>query len=374
MGGIKGARRRCIGGFPSGRFLAVAVVLLAAGCEPLPFHLDPLSANGRDGGGSPPSYAALMRIGGSRARRRRLRQCGLGVPPGRGDRARAAAPFVGIGDTLLATSAVNEAILAYNSALARDSSDLPAQTGLAKAYLETGRPELALVPLAKALTANPGNPKLLVLLGVTKDFEGQHQQAQAYYQRGLQYAPGDAALTVDLALSLALSGNYPNAIAMLQPVAMAPAASAQERQTLALIYGLQGTSPKPPGSAGSTSTRPRSSTILAYYQTAALAIARSPRPGDTVGRRQPRRARLVLNIAHRVQCRNVSMMLIAAGPSRTMNNVGRMNTIIGTVSKAGSRAAFSSARVIRAVAHLGGQDAQRLGQRSAELGGLLQAY
>ena len=31
-----------------------------------------------------------------------------------------------------------------------------------------------------------------------------------------------------------------------------------------------------------------------------------------------------------------------------MNNVGRMNTIIGTVSIAGSRAAFSSARVIRA--------------------------
>ena len=31
-----------------------------------------------------------------------------------------------------------------------------------------------------------------------------------------------------------------------------------------------------------------------------------------------------------------------------MNSVGRMNTIIGTVSIAGSRAAFSSARVIRA--------------------------
>lgn len=240
MGGLKGARRRCIGGFPSGRFLAVAVVLLAAGCEPLPFHLDPLSANGRDGGGSPPSYAALMRIaaaaraGGDYANAVSVYRRAAEIEPG------AAAPFVGIGDTLLATSAVNEAILAYNSALARDSSNLPAQTGLAKAYLETGRPELALVPLAKALTANPANPQLLVLLGVTKDFEGQHQQAQAYYQRGLQYAPGDAALTVDLALSLALSGNYPNAIAVLQPVAMAPAASAQERQTLALIYGLQG--------------------------------------------------------------------------------------------------------------------------------------
>jgi hypothetical protein len=45
---------------------------------------------------------------------------------------------------------------------------------------------------------------------------------------------------------------------------------------------------------------------------------------------------------------NVSMMLMIAGPSRTINSVGRMNRIIGTVSIAGSRAAFSSARVMRA--------------------------
>src|ERR1041384_8699695 len=35
---------------------------------------------------------------------------------------------------------------------------------------------------------------------------------------------------------------------------------------------------------------------------------------------------------------NVSTMLSAAGPSSTMNKVGRMNRIIGTVSMAGRRA------------------------------------
>jgi Flp pilus assembly protein TadD len=228
--------------FPSGRFIAVAWLLLAfAGCQPVPFHLDPLSVNGRDGGGSPPSYDALMRIamaartGGDYANAVAVFRRAAEIEP------RAAAPFVGIGDTLLASGAVNEAILAYNSALARDGSNLAAECGLAKAYLETGRPELALAPLSKALAENPDNPKLLVLLGVTQDIEGRHGQAQAYYRRGLQHAPGDPALTVDLALSLALGGNYPNAIAVLQPVAMAPGGSAQERQTLALIYGLQGT-------------------------------------------------------------------------------------------------------------------------------------
>lgn len=241
MGKTKGGRNRRIARYPFGRSFAVTLAFLAlAGCEPLPVHLDPLSVNGRDGGGSPPSYDALMRIataaqaGGDYANAVSVFRRAAEIEP------RAAAPFVGIGDALLATGAVNEAILAYNSALARDGGDLPAERGLAKAYLQTGRPELAAVPLSRALAQNPDDPKLLMLLGVTRDIEGRHEQAQAYYQRGLLHAPGDPSLTVDLALSLAASGNYANADGVLQPVAMAPRASAQERQTLALIYGLQG--------------------------------------------------------------------------------------------------------------------------------------
>ncbi|MGH7029384.1 MAG: tetratricopeptide repeat protein [Stellaceae bacterium] len=218
----------------------MVLAVLAAGCEPLPFHLDPLSVNGRDGGGTPPSYAALMRIGvaaragGDFANALSVFRRAAEIEPS------APAPFAAIGDTLLAIGSVNEAILAYNSALAREAGSLPALLGLAKAYLETGRPELALVPLAKAATHSPDDPKLLVVLGVAEDWTGRHQLAQADYRRGLTKAPGDPALTVDLALSLALSDDYPDAVAVLQPAAMAPSASAQERQTLALIYGLEG--------------------------------------------------------------------------------------------------------------------------------------
>ena len=45
---------------------------------------------------------------------------------------------------------------------------------------------------------------------------------------------------VNLALSLALSDDYGAAVAALAPVAMAPGGSVRERQSLALIYGLQG--------------------------------------------------------------------------------------------------------------------------------------
>jgi Flp pilus assembly protein TadD len=210
------------------------------GCQPFPTHLDPLSVNGRDGGGKVPSYAALMRIGaaaragGDYSNAVAVFRRAAEIEPWLPD------PFVAIGDTLLPLGNVNEAIVAYNSALVRDGRYVPALRGLARAYIETGRPELALAPLNQALALRPDDPKLLVLLGVVEDVEGRHAQAQNYYRQGLRYAPGDPGLTVDLSLSLALSGDYANAIATLQPVAMASSGSAQERQTLALIYGLEG--------------------------------------------------------------------------------------------------------------------------------------
>lgn len=217
-----------------------AALTVLGGCQPFPAHLDPLSVNGRDGGGAPPTYAALMRIGNA-ARAGGDYSNALSVYRRAAEiETRLPEPFVAIGDTLLVLRDVNEAIIAYNSALARDSAYGPALHGLAKAYVETGRPELALAPLNNALALRPSDPKLLVLRGVVEDVEGRHQPAQAYYQLGLRYAPGDPALSVDLALSLALSGNYPNAVAILQPVAMASSGTAQERQTLALIYGLEG--------------------------------------------------------------------------------------------------------------------------------------
>src|SRR5271163_4237981 len=66
MGRATASGRRTVFGLSSlsSCLLSAAVLALAlAGCEPFPAHLDPLSVNGRDGGGTPPSYAALMRIG-----------------------------------------------------------------------------------------------------------------------------------------------------------------------------------------------------------------------------------------------------------------------------------------------------------------------
>jgi Flp pilus assembly protein TadD len=221
-------------------FSSILAALLLAGCVASPVHLDPLSVDGRDGGGPTPTYPMLMRIAAAA-------RSGGDLPNALGVYRRAAemapqdpAPLIAAGDVLLQMGSVNEAIVSYNAALVRPGDTLGAQVGLAKAFLKTGKPDLALSPLSKALEQSPGDPKLLLLLGVAEDLAGRHWEAQAYYRDGLTRAPGDPALTVDLALSLALSGNYPNAIAVLQPLAMSAAGSAQERQTLALIYGLSG--------------------------------------------------------------------------------------------------------------------------------------
>ncbi len=221
-------------------FLAAAVLALS-GCTPSVVHLDPLSVNGRDGGGRTPTYPALMRIaaaaraGGDFANAVALYRRAASVGP-QGN----PAPYVGLGDTLMQMGKVNEAILAYNSALARDPHAIEGGIGLGRAYLLTGRPELAFTALSRAYAGAPKDPRVFLLLGVANDETGRHKVARSWYLGGLKIAPRNPNLTIDLALSRAVSGNTTGAIETLRPLALAPGASPAERQTLSLIYGLAG--------------------------------------------------------------------------------------------------------------------------------------
>jgi Flp pilus assembly protein TadD len=210
-----------------------------AACTNTTTYVDPLSVDGRDGV-SKINYPTIMRIGmaakagGDYANAVSLFRRAAEIASSE------AAPLVAAGDTLRDMGNENEAIVAYKAALERNPHYPLALEGLAKAYLGTGKPELAEAPLETAYQEAPNNPKTLLLMGVTADFTGNHPQAQADYMEGLKYQPGDPALTLDLALSQALSEQYDTAIQTLAPVADGPNSTARERQTLALIYGLKG--------------------------------------------------------------------------------------------------------------------------------------
>jgi len=218
----------------------VALCLGLSACDNTTRYFDPLTVDGRDGSAHV-TYPILMRIGeAARAGHDYsnavavFRRAAVVAP-------REAVPMVAAGDTLRDMGNANEAIVAYNAALKRKPGYGLALEGLAKAYLMTGKPELAQSPLAEAAQSeSQKNPKILLLQGVTADYSGQHPQAQAFYRAGLRLAPKDAALSLDLALSLALTGQYDEAIRILYPIAGEPTATARDRQTLALIYGLKG--------------------------------------------------------------------------------------------------------------------------------------
>ena len=207
------------------RFGAAASILCVlgsialVGCEDIPWHVDPLSVGGRDGAGSLKTvpYPTLMRLGaGAHAGGDLATAVGLYRRAAEVDPT-AAAPLVGAGNTLVEIGKIDEAIVAYQAALSRDGHDADALRGLARAELLTGKPELAGQALATAYKDTPDDPKLLQLIGVADDFAGQHEEAQARYRRGLELLPGDPALSLDFALSLALTGKYPEAIGVLRP-------------------------------------------------------------------------------------------------------------------------------------------------------------
>ena len=62
-------------------------------------------------------------------------------------------------------------------------------------------------------------PYLLQALGVAADLSGDHRKAQEFYRRTIAADPMSDGAANDLALSLALSGDYAQATTVLRPLA-----------------------------------------------------------------------------------------------------------------------------------------------------------
>ncbi len=120
-------------------------------------------------------------------------------------------------------------------------ADPTAQLALARVLLRTDPPRAEQV-LQAALAAAPRNADMLNDLGIARDLQGHHAEAQAAYRQALSAAPNLRGARVNLALSLALSGDSSAALAAAQPLGAADSHSGAEQADLAAINALTGAS------------------------------------------------------------------------------------------------------------------------------------
>ncbi len=128
------------------------------------------------------------------------------------------------GDALTAMGDLGEAAGSYRAVLSRDPANVRAEIGLGRALL-TSDPAAAEALFAQAVHYQPRNAIALVNLGVARDLQKRHSDAQIAYRDALGVDPASVPAQVNLALSLAMSGRGGEAVAMIRPLAGADASA-----------------------------------------------------------------------------------------------------------------------------------------------------
>jgi Flp pilus assembly protein TadD len=201
-------------------------------------------------------------------------------------------PLAKLGAVLLQLRAYTEAASTYRAALKITPNPIEAELhrGLAVVLLALDQPQAALTELDAAVAKAPQDARLYNALGVAHDLLGHHDLAQQDYRNGLRLSPDNAGLRNNYALSLALSRDYPAAVATLGELAQRSDASPRHRLNLALIYGLAGDDRKAAAIARTTLDEAAVANNLAYYallrsmddKARANAIMGGPRRGPSV--------------------------------------------------------------------------------------------
>ncbi len=129
--------------------------------------------------------------------------------------------------------------MSFNTVLKRDPASVDAHVGLGRVRLASD-PTAAEALFLEALQRQPRNAVALNDLGIARDLQGRHDDAQAAYRQALAANPDMSAAQVNLALSLAMSGRSRDAVQLLRPMASNPGASRQLRHDLAAVLTMAG--------------------------------------------------------------------------------------------------------------------------------------
>ncbi len=129
----------------------------------------------------------------------------------------------------------------YRRALAIDDRLDEARLGLAKIWLGSN-PVQAEKVLLEVIAHDAHNTAALNNLGVSRDLQGRHADAQEAYRQALQYQPSMTSAQENLGLSLALSGRPKEGAEMLDQLAKGGANDRRARDDLAVALTLSGRS------------------------------------------------------------------------------------------------------------------------------------
>ncbi len=143
------------------------------------------------------------------------------------------------GDALTALGRADEADAVYTKVLALNHGSLRALLGLGRLRLASD-PKRAEELFLQALQQNPRNAVVLNDLGIARDLQGNHADAQKAYGDAIAADPDMRAARVNLALSVALQGRPGDAARELLPLAGGLNASTRERHDLAAILVMNG--------------------------------------------------------------------------------------------------------------------------------------
>jgi Flp pilus assembly protein TadD len=115
------------------------------------------------------------------------------------------AAMVAKGDALYALGEMDQASEVYRAAVAADPDNVAAQMGLGRTLVRTA-PQEAEARFLVVLAKQPDNAIALNNLGIARDLQGQHEQAQQAYRQALAVKPEMTEVKTNLALSLSLTG------------------------------------------------------------------------------------------------------------------------------------------------------------------------
>ena len=148
-------------------------------------------------------------------------------------------PFTGLAGGLNKLSANEEALEAFQQALALRPKNTDAMRGVGNTLVFLDRSALAIPHFERALALKE-DPRLFNGIAVAYDMLDDYKAAQAFYRVGLKSSPNNPSLRNNLALSLLLTGNATEAGKILRELAAQPEASTRHRHNFALSLVLNG--------------------------------------------------------------------------------------------------------------------------------------